>query len=72
MVTSLVNSVIHISLEEEGCGVMKTSCTICGGEVAKERDHLSCVKCGNMEERKIAPDYVNVRINNVEQSSPTK
>jgi exosome complex component CSL4 len=54
-VISLLNSSIHITLED--LGILYTICLSCGNEFAKTPTGLKCSTCGNYEERKVSSDY---------------
>jgi exosome complex component CSL4 len=40
-----------------GLGVIKASCSRCGGPLLLSNRRLKCRDCGNVERRKIADDY---------------
>ena len=57
-VFSLVNGIIHLSIDESDMGVVSALCGNCGrpllrGTVTK----VKCDECGNVEERKLARDF---------------
>lgn len=56
-VYSLLNSSIHLSLEEKELGVVFTICFSCGNEFTKVPGGLKCNSCGNFEDRKVSIDY---------------
>ena len=57
-VFSLLNSSIHITLEDKDMGVVYTICFSCGNEnLNKLPGGLKCSSCGNFEERKVSVDY---------------
>ena len=57
-VFSLLNSSIHITLEDKEMGVVYTICFSCGNEsLNKVPGGLKCSSCGNFEERKVSMDY---------------
>jgi exosome complex component CSL4 len=56
-VFSLLNSSIHITLEDKELGVVYTICFSCGGEFSKVPGGLKCSTCGNFEERKVSIDF---------------
>ena len=56
-VYSLLNSSIHLSLEEKDLGVVYTICFSCGNEFTKVPGGLKCNSCGNFEDRKVSIDY---------------
>lgn len=56
-VFSLLNSSVHITLEDKDLGVVYTICFSCGGSFAKVPGGLKCTNCGNFEDRKVAADF---------------
>lgn len=57
-VFSLLNSSIHITLEDKDTGLVYTICFSCGNEnLTKYPGGLKCSSCGNFEERKVSIDY---------------
>lgn len=56
-VCSLLNSSIHLSLEDKDLGVVYTICFSCGNEFTKVPGGLKCNFCGNFEDRKVSIDY---------------
>lgn len=57
-VFSLLNSSIHITLDEKDLGLVYTICFSCGNDdLVKNPGGLKCSLCGNFEERKISNDY---------------
>jgi exosome complex component CSL4 len=56
-VISTLNSIIHLSFEDEKCGVLTAYCSNCGGAMVRVHDKAKCVECGNIEERKLASDF---------------
>lgn len=56
-VYSLLNSSIHLTLEEKDLGVVYTICFSCGNEFTKVPGGLKCNSCGNFEDRKVSADY---------------
>jgi exosome complex component CSL4 len=56
-VISLLNSSIHITLEDRDLGIVYTMCFSCGNEFVKTSSGLKCSNCGNYEERKVSNDY---------------
>lgn len=56
-VYSLLNSSIHLTLEEKDLGVVYTICFSCGNEFTKVPGGLKCNSCGNFEDRKVSVDY---------------
>ena len=57
-VISSKNRVYHLSTNDNNLGIMYAFCSRCGNLLEHLRyDELRCPKCGNIEKRKIAPDY---------------
>lgn len=57
-VYSLLNSSIHITLDDKDLGLVYTICFSCGNDnLLKTPGGLKCSSCGNFEERKISIDY---------------
>lgn len=56
-VYSLLNSSIHLTLDEKDLGVVYTMCFSCGNEFTKVPGGLKCNFCGNFEDRKVSIDY---------------
>lgn len=56
-VFSDVNSIIHLSLDRNEDGVIRTICSNCGGNVVRVRENIKCIECGNVEERKLASSF---------------
>jgi exosome complex component CSL4 len=57
-VFSLVNGIIHLSIEEEDMGVVHALCGNCGRPLLKGgRRRAKCDECGNVEDRKLAADF---------------
>jgi exosome complex component CSL4 len=57
-VYSLLNSSIHITLEDRDLGLVYTICFSCGSaDLIKVSGGLKCSNCGNYEERKVSVDY---------------
>src|SRR5574341_2125189 len=56
-VTSLLNSTIHLTIDEKEYGVLYTLCYICGGNTVRVNNAVKCIECGNYEERKLTNDY---------------
>jgi exosome complex component CSL4 len=51
------NQVFHLSTNDKGLGIVYAFCSRCSTLLAPEHYDLKCPKCGNVERRKIAPDY---------------
>jgi exosome complex component CSL4 len=56
-VISEKNKVFHLSTNDKGLGILYAFCSRCGNLLEQERYDLKCSKCGNVESRKLAPDY---------------
>ncbi len=60
-VFSTLNANLHLAVDRPDEGVIYTVCSVCGGGVARIRDRVKCIECGNVEERKLAADFVGDR-----------
>ena len=57
-VISLLNSSIHITIDEKEFGVMYTLCFNCGGDTVRvNNNNIKCIECGINEDRKLTIDY---------------
>jgi exosome complex component CSL4 len=56
-VISLLNSTIHITIDEKEYGVIYTLCFNCGGDTVRINNAIKCIECGAQEERKLTNDY---------------
>jgi len=57
-VFSLVNGIIHMTIEEPDMGVVYALCGNCGKPLMKgSATRAKCDECGNVEERKLARDF---------------
>jgi exosome complex component CSL4 len=57
-VFSLLNSTIHIVIDEKEFGVLYTTCFNCGGDTVRVNNNtIKCIECGLYEERKLTHDY---------------
>jgi exosome complex component CSL4 len=56
-VISLLNSTIHITIEEKEFGVIYALCFNCGGDTVRVNSAVKCIQCGVYEERKLTYDY---------------
>lgn len=57
-VISLLNSSIHITIDEKEFGVIYTRCFNCGGDTVRaNNNNIKCVECGVNEDRKLTIDY---------------
>ena len=48
---------LKLSTKEDEMGVVKSICSVCKHEMYKDGDVLKCPNCGNVEKRKLSPDY---------------
>ncbi|MCY3411302.1 MAG: exosome complex RNA-binding protein Csl4 [Candidatus Heimdallarchaeota archaeon] len=54
---------LQLETKASNSGVIYTLCEKCGGEVKKlKRDHLECVDCEHVQQRKTAIDFGNVNL----------
>ncbi|MDE1852475.1 MAG: exosome complex RNA-binding protein Csl4 [Thaumarchaeota archaeon] len=57
-VFSLLNGIIHLSIDEPDMGVVAASCGNCGKPLLRgSSTKAKCDECGNVEERKLARDF---------------
>jgi exosome complex component CSL4 len=57
-IISLLNSSIHITIDEKEFGVMYTLCFNCGGDTVRvNNNNIKCIECGVNEDRKLTIDY---------------
>ncbi len=56
-VISEKNQVFHLSMNDKGLGVVYGFCSRCGTLLEQQGYDLKCPKDGNVEGRKLAPDY---------------
>jgi exosome complex component CSL4 len=57
-VTSLLNGMIHLAINEDKTGVIFALCSSCGRAVLRAGgSRVKCDECGNVEERKLASDF---------------
>lgn len=56
-IMSLLNSTIHITIDEKEYGVLYALCYLCGGDTVRVNNAVKCIECGNYEERKPTNDY---------------
>ena len=56
-VFSLLNGIIHLSINEDEMGVMYALCGNCGKPLLRGGNKAKCDECGNVEERKLAADF---------------
>jgi exosome complex component CSL4 len=51
------NRIFHLSTNDKNLGILYAFCSRCGTLLEPQRYELRCPKCGNIENRKMAPDY---------------
>ncbi|MBD0360530.1 MAG: hypothetical protein ICV56_07465, partial [Nitrososphaeraceae archaeon] len=71
-VISLLNSTIHITIDEKEFGVLYTLCFNCGGDTVRVHNSVKCIECGMYEDIKLTYDYGKETfrlINNMRDSS---
>jgi exosome complex component CSL4 len=56
-VISEKNRVFHLTTNDKNLGMLYAFCSRCGTLLEPQRFELRCPKCGNIERRKMAPDY---------------
>jgi exosome complex component CSL4 len=57
-VVSLLNGIIHLSIDEPDMGVVAALCGNCGKPLLRgSATRVKCDECGNVEERKLAQDF---------------
>ncbi len=57
-VYSLLNGMIHLSINEQDAGVLVAICNNCGRPLLRAgANRLKCDECGNVEDRKLASDF---------------
>ncbi|MBI4258911.1 MAG: exosome complex RNA-binding protein Csl4 [Thaumarchaeota archaeon] len=56
------NAIIHLSLDGQKDGVIYAVCSICGGSLFRVDSRAKCDLCGNIEDRKLAPDFGNTEL----------
>jgi exosome complex component CSL4 len=57
-VSSLVNGIINLSIDDDAAGVLFALCGNCGRPLLRGgSNRAKCDECGNVEERKLASDF---------------
>lgn len=56
-VISTANRSFFLSTADNDLGVTHSLCSLCGGALEPTNRGLGCTQCGNIERRKISPDY---------------
>lgn len=54
---SLLNGIIHLSMDDDRTGVIFALCGSCGRPLQRGGNRAKCVECGNVEDRKLASDF---------------
>ena len=58
-VSSTTNSIYHLTLDGDNCGVLFTVCSFCGGRVvALGRGAVKCTECGSVDDRLLSDDFI--------------
>lgn len=55
------NPPYHLSIKDRQLGVVVAYCSVCGTELIKEGNTLTCLNCGNTESRKLSPEYGSLK-----------
>jgi exosome complex component CSL4 len=62
-IQSMMNGIIHLSLDENETGVVFAFCGNCGRPMQRGgANRAKCDECGNVEERKLAADFGKVPV----------
>ncbi|MDV3244822.1 MAG: exosome complex RNA-binding protein Csl4 [Nitrososphaerales archaeon] len=62
-IQSLLNGIIHLSIDEDKAGVVYAFCGNCGRPLQRGgNNRAKCDECGNVEERKLASDFGQIPI----------
>jgi exosome complex component CSL4 len=56
-IVSLLNGMVHLSINEDDMGVVYALCSNCGKPLMRAGSRVKCDECGNVEERKLAADF---------------
>ena len=60
-VIGILDGIVFVAFADEKCGVLWTRCSACGGKVARQHGgYVKCLRCGNREYRRLAPDFLSV------------
>lgn len=51
------NRTFYLSTAEENLGVIYAFCSRCGHVLLSKKHGMQCPRCGNVEKRKVTPDY---------------
>ena len=61
VVSSIVNRAIHLSINKDIYGVIESRCNNCGGNYKViGKDKIKCLKCGNVDKKKLSKFYGKV------------
>lgn len=58
-IISLLNGVVHATINEPELGVLFTQCNKCAGKVVPIGNNIKCVDCSYIEERKLSTRFGN-------------
>ena len=58
-IISLLNGVVHATINESELGVLFTQCNKCGSKIVSLGSNVKCVDCGYIEERKLSTKFGN-------------
>jgi exosome complex component CSL4 len=61
-VISEKNQIYHLTTVEKDLGVLYAFCGRCGNFLEQKRNEMKCPRCGNIEQRKTAPDYAKENV----------
>jgi exosome complex component CSL4 len=61
-VTSTLNGMNQLSIDEPHLGVIAAMCSICGATLLRGEGRARCDQCGNVEDRKFADDFGTAKI----------
>jgi len=61
-VTSTLNGMNQLSIDEPHLGVIGAMCSVCGTPLVRGDGRARCEQCGNVEERKFADDFGTANI----------
>ena len=56
-VSSTLNAIIQLSINDPHSGVVSALCSNCGKPLTRAGNRAKCDECGNVEERKFADDF---------------
>ena len=67
-VISLLNSSIHIAIDDKEFGVLYALCSSCSGDTVRIHGNgIKCVECGASEDRKLTDDYGKQTVASIHQ-----